>query len=353
MALSDWIYDPVEGEGGSWFNNKTGLRSNIQPLFDFGDGTFQAPGTESRQGGYVDLSGQAQRYGLEDGGDSRMVWNSTTGQYEQGVVDPNNPSWMTAKSTAPDAANFNFSPEQKDSWIADLLPYLGIAAVGGAGIAGLGGGAGGLSGGALSDSIIAEMTGGGLGSGTGVTVGGGNSVLTTLASKLGPTVATSLVNMFGEANLAKILPGIISAVGRDSVEDKLSEIAEKQRAERAPFLNKSLEWLNNPTAYAEGPGMASMEGVLAGLSSKFGNPIGSGAALSLATQAGLRDWRDAYTGAANIGLAGSDSRARIEQDAIEAGNYWPDLGDAAASAFGTKPDNSLAALLKKFGVSID
>lgn len=95
----------------------------------------------------------------------------------------------------------------------------------------------------------------------------------------------------------------------------LRDIANQARADRQPFLSASTNWLNNPQAYAEGPGKTFMDSTLRRLSAEHGNPIDSPTALGLATQAGLSDWRNAVTGFGNLGLAGQDSRMNIQAQA--------------------------------------
>ena len=180
-----------------------------------------------------------------------------------------------------------------------------------------------------------------------------------LAKKYGPQVA-SAVSKFGGSgggaggqggfDLTRAIPGLISAFGSMQQGDTLQRIADRARADRAPFLGKANEWLaGGPEAYAAGPGAGALKGVLAKLSASGGNPIGSGTALSLATEAGLNDWRSGVTGMANLGLGGEATQAQLSTNAANAGNIFPALGDAAASVFGTK-DSSLAEILKKFGL---
>ena len=131
----------------------------------------------------------------------------------------------------------------------------------------------------------------------------------------------------------------------------LADLAEKTRLERAPFLGKANEWLLNPEAYGAGPGRAAMESTLAGLSAQYGNPIGSGTALSIATDAGLRDWRNAVTGMANLGLGGQDLRAHLETGAAgKTGDIWSNLAGGVSRLINAP--KSLADLLREYNLNL-
>jgi hypothetical protein len=136
-------------------------------------------------------------------------------------------------------------------------------------------------------------------------------------------------------------------IGQNNYSDALTNIANQARRDRLPFLNKATEWFNNPESYYSGePAKAAMNATLRGLSVS-GNPFGSGTSLALANEAGLRDWRNAWTGAANIGLSGQDSR-----NALLASSANADRGGLAGigSAIGqlTTPANSLEGILRNY-----
>lgn len=289
-----------------------------------------------------------------------------------------------------------------DQAIGTVGPLLPFALVGGAAgglgpFSGVGGGAtsGGLSGSVLSDSILSEMVGGGLGNfagggagvlggasplygagidsaaagtvgaadiaaGAGASAGGaGSSLLSTLASKIGPDAAKSALSklLSGEAStddflnmLGEAAPGLISAFGSSQQSDKLMEIANQARADRQPFLDQSLAWLRDPASFAEGPGKSSLDATLRALSVGHGNPIGSPTALAIASDVGNKNWLSGVTGMANIGLSGEDTRARLTTNAASE-SIWPGVADAV-TAVTHKPKNTLADLLSKFGNNI-
>lgn len=219
---------------------------------------------------------------------------------------------------------------------ASLVPNIGTAAVLGGAAAGAGGSAT-----AGASSLPTAAATGAAAAGTGAVVdgsigGGDNSdyadngsthpdnlntgaqdAAVTGAASAGTAAALARI-MRGEGTLEDFLSvgGVGAATGLGVVgsmqqADTFRRLAEQARADRAPFLGKSLEWLSNPTAYAEGPGKAFMDATLRRLSATHGNPIDSPTAMGLATQAGLQDWRGAVTGFGNLGLAGEDTRASL------------------------------------------
>jgi hypothetical protein len=131
----------------------------------------------------------------------------------------------------------------------------------------------------------------------------------------------------------------------------LERLAAENRADRAPYLEASKGYLANPESYGAGPGKAAMNSTLAALSAKFGNPIGSGTALQLATDAGLRDWRDAVTGFGNMGLSGADTRANLGIGAAGATrDMWGNLAAGVSDII--NPKKSLADLLREYKFSL-
>ncbi len=166
--------------------------------------------------------------------------------------------------------------------------------------------------------------------------------------------ATPLARLTGMSQPTSDLLSVLGTVGATGLgaysanrqSDQLAGLAAQSRADRAPFLGAATNYLNNPQAFIEGPGAAAMKGTLAGLSAKFGNPIGSGAALQYATDAGLKNWLDATTGLANIGLSGEDTRARLGSAAIgKEGDIYTTLAGGAADLL--NPRRTLADQLRE------
>ena len=182
-----------------------------------------------------------------------------------------------------------------------------------------------------------------------------------------PGVAKTAATSAGAASsLAKILDGTagpadwlsvlgtagstaLGIFGSKDAADSYRSLSEQSRNDRLPFLNKSLEWLNNPESFYSGPGKAGLDANLRALSATHGNPIGSPTALGIATEAGMRDWRNAVTGFGNIGLSGEDTRMQLGSNAIKAdGGVYNALGSGLADLT-TPKRSSLEDLLKSMG----
>jgi hypothetical protein len=176
------------------------------------------------------------------------------------------------------------------------------------------------------------------------------------ASLLAGTAPSSVATTGGIAAAAGLSPEVLRLLGIAGVTglgmygankqaDSLRDIAAASEAKRAPFYNKSIEYLNNPEAYYSGPGQASLNATLRALSAKHGNPIGSPTALAISTEAGMRDWRDAVTGFGNMGLSGEDARLNIQGQATGAdANMLNALGWGIGQA--TNPPTTLEQLLR-------
>jgi hypothetical protein len=163
--------------------------------------------------------------------------------------------------------------------------------------------------------------GGGLGGATtgGTALAGGSALSRVLGGAGSNTDWASLLGTLGATGLG--------VYGSGQQADAYRDIANQSRADRAPYLARSLEYLNNPQAYINGPGQASMDATLRSLSASGGNPIDQPTSLAIATQAGLRDWQNAVTGFGNLGLAGEDTRANLmAQGANADANQFNALG---------------------------
>ena len=108
-----------------------------------------------------------------------------------------------------------------------------------------------------------------------------------------------------------------------------------------------MQWLNDPAAYAAGPGKSSLDATLRALSVQ-GNPIGNPGNLAIAGDIANRGWQNAVTGFGNLGLSGQDSRTQLLSSAAGA-----DRGVTTSLASGlgtlTQPDTSLEAILRRLG----
>ena len=154
-------------------------------------------------------------------------------------------------------------------------------------------------------------------------------------------------------SLARILGNLgstaLGAYGSNTQANALRDISASSAAERAPFLNAATGYLNNPASYFAGPGRQSLEGALRALSVN-GNPFGNPTSLAMATEAGLRDWRNAVTGFGNMGLSGQDLRAQLDAQAAGADRG---ITTALASGLGSilNPQPTLMDYLRMIGGS--
>lgn len=202
------------------------------------------------------------------------------------------------------------------------------------------------TGNAAWDTALQGLTGGG-----GDIMSGLSQAATELAKKIGPQAAKSLLSqaMSGEKSaldlLGGIAPGLLAALGSYQQQNALQGIADKARADRAPFLSEAQKWMaGGPEAWAAGPGAGAVKGVLHGLSAKFGNPIGSGTALQLATDSAANNWLNQTSQLANLGLGGNT--AALDTAAVNAGGgMWTGAADAAGRLL--TPQDDLASLLKR------
>lgn len=176
---------------------------------------------------------------------------------------------------------------------------------------------------------------------------GANNATTPAAN--GSALSRILDGTATTADYTQVLGGVgaagLGAFGAIQQANAFRDLAEKARADRAPFLAKANEWMANPDAYYAGPGKSSLNAVLRGLSVN-GNPFGNATSLALATEAGMRDWRGAVTGFGNMGLAGEDTRAQLGSNAINSdAGVWNAIGGGIADV--TRPRNSLTDLYRQ------
>ena len=333
QALAAGVGYGAANEGGG------GLRGVLNENVD-----WAVPAALAVMGGYV-AGGAAGLYGAEAGAVGGEAGAAGLGE---GVGA--NAYFAGAPAAAPAAGEFSLATGSAGAGLGGGSAGLGLTTpapfttplvetgLGG----GAAGGSYGLAGGTTGLGILGNApstVGAGAGAG-----GAGSVVAGTALSRIidGTATNSDWISVLGTAGATGL--GMYSA-GQQA--NSLERLAEQARVERAPFLSKANEWLANPQAYAEGPGQAAMKGTLAGLSAKFGNPIGSGAALQYATDAGLRDWRDAVTGMGNLGLAGQDLRANLGVGAAaRTGDIYTTLGGGVSRI--ANPPRSLADLLRDY-----
>ncbi len=397
MAAEDWVSD---GSGG-WFNQRTGQfdfsgQIPLEVLQANQVGVTPKYGTPIyyTDPGPVPTEGMTYAQNLTSGGTVDNQGNTVLqGQYLQpGQAAPS--GWTTSAVPAIQEDN----PDPAGAGLAMALGggFLGAGAAGllssGAGIgsaAGYGAGLGaetfgGIGAEGIANSFLCGAAGAGYGSGipaggdfggigaegvasqfstplmppagtvpanpgatptlppAGAPTSGGGSGGTTGTGGTLSSLKTMLENGGSIDDWLKVggavLPGVISAFGSTQQSDKLMEIADRARADRAPYLAKSMEWLNNPASFYDTAGKQSLEATLRALS-VGGNPVGDPAKLALASNVGAKNWMSGVTGFGNLGLAGEDTRAALSTNAVNTGNIWPNLGDAAKSVFSDGDDD--------------
>ena len=237
---------------------------------------------------------------------------------------------------------------------AGTIPVAAGGAMDMAGSAGVGealGGAGTASAAELAaagGAATAPIWGGDVPAGAGIGAGAGgvaaNAAAGSALSRIidGSASTADWVSVLGTAGATGL--GMFSA---NQQANTLERLAAENRADRAPYLTASQGWLADPESYVAGPGQAAMKGTLAGLSAKYGNPIGSPTAMAISNEAALRDWRDAVTGFGNMGLSGADTRANLGMAGATAdANKWTTLAGGVSDII--NPRRSLADLLREY-----
>ena len=176
--------------------------------------------------------------------------------------------------------------------------------------------------------------------------GGGNPAPPPAAAPTGSALSRIIDGTASNADWLSVL-GTAGATGlgmfaANQQSNSLERLAEQTRAERAPFLNQATGWLNNPDSYWQGPGQASLDANLRRLSASHGNPISSPTALGIASQAGLQDWRNAWSTAGNLGLGGQDIRAGLGAGAAQADANMLSIGGRGLSDILNPPRKELS-----------
>ena len=213
----------------------------------------------------------------------------------------------------------------------------------GGGMVDLGGGAASVAGAGWSPNFLDTITNGIQQLGSSAAQSAAKSALAKVMS--GQGTQQDLMSLLGSLGATGL-----GVLGSNQQSNALENIANQSRADRQPFLNASLGWLNDPSSfYAGAPAQAAMKGVLQGLSVN-GNPANNPTAMAMASDAGLKNWQNAVTGFGNIGLAGQDSRNSLLANAAQA-----DSGVYDALGYGlnqlTQPKQSLSDLARAFGIT--
>jgi hypothetical protein len=333
----------------------------------FGEASYQ-PGYSGQRGDY----GGERAFNLITQLGPNATWEQINAAIQQQGLRPfsSQQDWQ-ARNTALPGNNVSFSPfnpidvikgvgeTASDLWSEPGFRALALTAAGGS-LMGPGTtpavGAPAAAPAAADASLAGLIESGAVGTAGGALEAGALTGGVDYASLLAGTAPGSVATTGGIAAATGLSPEVLRLLGIAGVTglgmygankqaDSLRDIAAASEAKRAPFYNKSIEYLNNPEAYISGPGKSSLDATLRALSARHGNPIGSPTALGIATEAGLRDWRDAVTGFGNMGLSGEDARMNIQGQATGAdANVLNALGYGLGQV--TNPQTTLEQLLR-------
>ena len=126
-------------------------------------------------------------------------------------------------------------------------------------------------------------------------------------------------NAWDDLGVGRFLPAVVGGFGAARQARNLADLANMYRTDRAPFLNAADTWLKNPSSYTAGPATAGFSGAMTALNAKGGNAIGAPTAQQIIGESGARNWQDALTGMANLGLAGENTQATLGVAGANAG----------------------------------
>jgi len=192
--------------------------------------------------------------------------------------------------------------------------------------------AGAVGGAAAAPSVLG--TGGG---------GAGGAASGSALSRIidGTATTADWVSVLGTAGATGL--GMFSA---NQLSNSLTDLANRNRAERAPFLAAGTSYLD-PQAWIQGPGQEFTKGTLQGLSAQYGNPIGSPTAMGIATDAAMRNWLSGVNTLGTLGLSGQGIQANLGAQAAGAqGDVWGNLAGGISNI--VNPPRSLSDLLREY-----
>lgn len=157
----------------------------------------------------------------------------------------------------------------------------------------------------------------------------------------GPASVADWVQVLGTAGATGL-----GVYGASKTADRLSDLQNQFRSDRAPFLSAGTNYLD-PNKWIEGPGQAFTKGTLQGLSATYGNPISSPTAMGIATDASMRNWISGVNTLGSLGLGGEGIQANLGAGAAQTqGDIYGILGRGIGDI--ANPQRSLADLLREF-----
>lgn len=134
-----------------------------------------------------------------------------------------------------------------------------------------------------------------------------SSAASELLKKLGLDVSPGMLDLIGKG-----LGAGIGLLGSNAQSDALQKLYNDTTAQRAPFLNKAVGYLNNPDSFYTSPeATGAANATMRALSTKFGNPGTSPTAQSLATGALYDRYSNAVNSLGSLGLSGQGIQANL------------------------------------------
>lgn len=183
------------------------------------------------------------------------------------------------------------------------------------------------------------------GAGTSTTAAAGTAAPTGLSKllkdHLGLDVDPSTLDLIGKGL------GLAAGVaGSNQQTDALKDLNAQMTAQRAPFLNKAVGYLNNPDSFFTSPeATGAANATMRALSTKFGNPGTSPTAQGLATGALYDRYANTVNSLGSLGLSGQGIQANLgQQIAQSSGQPFAIAGRAIADM---TSDNAMTDMFAK------
>lgn len=156
-----------------------------------------------------------------------------------------------------------------------------------------------------------------------------------------------LSNLTSAQGIGNILSTVLGAYGSNQLQNSLENIANQARADREPYRQKSLEFLNNPAAFYGGPmGQELGRSTANALSANFGNLFDSPTGQATMMQAMLPQYMGTVTSLGNLGLGGQSAIMQAQTNAANAGsNVYNAIGSGISNI--TNPQPSIMDILRQ------
>ena len=180
---------------------------------------------------------------------------------------------------------------------------------------------------------------------------GGAGAAGSAAGSAGSTAASALSKATGPDQgttdiLGKLLGAGVGYLGSKEQTDALTNLQNQLTAQRAPFLNKAVGYLNNPDSFYTSPeATGAANATMRALSTKFGNPGVSPTAQGLATGALYDRYANTVNSLGSLGLSGQGIQANLgQQIATTSGQPYAIAGNTIS---GLTSDDSMSEMMKR------